>query len=255
MKKFLLSIAALFSMATASYAIDQDDDNGFGLKLTVGICGDKFGDREFADDVTINGVPVEGNDDDLKVPGMERKNTPLFGLSMDNRWYVAQPGKFGIGITARWLDMSFGKSKIALNGVDMLNGTTVKADFLMPGIVGTYYMNDDMAIDAFISVGPSLTFQTMHMEDENLEKQIKPFASSLGFDIDDTDAEFGASYYFGAAFRYKVFQAGIEYNYAKLTSMDWFEEDDDDDYFSNFLGDVVTTYRRNNFRIFVGFKF
>lgn len=263
MKKLFLLAAALFSMTTASFALEQGDDNGFGIKLNVGLCGDKFGRTEYDTDVEINGQKIDGNNDDFKNPLVERSNTPMFGLGLDSRWYVATPGNFGIAISARWVDFALGKSKIGYNDplgklsndVDVLKGTTIKADVLMPGVIGTYYLGNDMAIDAYYSLGVGLGFQTFKLADENLDAAYQAVASKLGFDIDDTDFELGLSQYLGAAFRYKVFQAGVEFNFAKLKSMDWFEGDDDEEVLGNFFGDLVTRTRRNTLRIFIGFKF
>lgn len=249
MKKLILMATALFSMATAAFAIEQGDDNGFGLKLNVGfVSNDKFGHTR-----------LEGSKELLSSELESRKNTPMFGLGMDTRWYVATPGKFGIAVSARWLDFSFGMSKcysdFAGEKVLLLKGNTIKADFLMPGVIGTYYLGDDMAADVFYSFGPSLGFQNFKFADDHLEAAYETVAKKLGHDIDDVDAEFGLSQYLGAAFRYKVFQVGFEYNFAKLKAMDWFEEDEDEDMFDKMFGDILTYRRRNNFRIFIGFKF
>lgn len=251
MKKLFLLAAALFSMT--AFAQEQGDDNGFGLKLNVGfVSSAKFGQRidEDTRKVIVNDYE-------------KRTNTPMFGLAMDSRWYVANPGKFGIAVDARWLDVSFGFSKcyyedpakILKEDLLLLKGTTVKADLLMPGVVGTYYLGNDMAADVFYNIGTSLAFQNFKYADDDVQKAYEDIAKFLRHDIDDVDAELGISQYLGAAFRYKVLQAGFEYNFAKLKAMDWFEEDDDETWDEKWYDNIVTHRRRNNFRIFVGFKF
>lgn len=121
------------------------------------------------------------------------------------------------------------------------------------GAIGTYYLDNDMAVDLYYNIMPNV-FVTV--ED-----------AGDGSDSDATFA-FGASHRVGAAYRYKVFQAGFELKLGKLKVQDWGQDDtpvvEGDDEFSelanqlanqvsSMLGDqkVVT----NSFRIFIGFKF
>lgn len=252
MKKLFLLAASLFCM-TASFAQEQGDDNGFGLKLNIGLVSNaKFGQRVDEEDKKVIENEFE-----------KRTNTPMFGLAMDSRWYVANPGKFGIAVDARWVDVSFGFSKcyyedptgILKNDLLLLKGKTVKADLLMPGVIGTYYIGNDMAADVFYNIGTSLAFQNFEFADEDVENAYKDIAKKLRHDIDDVDAELGLSQYLGAAFRWKVLQVGFEYNFARLKAMDWFEEDEDETWDEKWYDNIVTHRRRNNCRIFVGFKF
>ena len=76
--------------------------------------------------------------------------------------------------------------------------------------------------------------------------------------LEDTSWGFGFSHFIGAAFRYKVFQAGVEYNIATLKSVDWFDDSDNDanEYVENYINTMTDTKTKfNNFRIFLGFKF
>lgn len=222
MKKLFLLVATLFSLATTALAkdLDQGEDNGFGLKFTVGICGDKFGAQKFD-------LGSGYQDEWTKIEGIS--NTPLFGLSMDNRWYVANPGDFGVAISARWLDLSIGKSTFSVANQEF-EATNVQLGLFMPGVIGTYYLDNNMAIDAFYSIG-------------------------AGFGIQSSDADtnwgFGYSHYLGGAFRYKFLQAGVEYNIAPMKSIDWFSDDEEVT-----INDIAATKTRfNNLKIFVGFKF
>lgn len=232
MKKILFAVAALFSMAT-SFAQKQGDDNGLGVRLNVGICGSTFGDESLYE--TSSGKLIESYsyaDDTWK-----RHNTPLFGLSVDNRWYIAKPSNGGIAIDARWLDFGFGKSTFTYDGEkDDDYYTTLKMDFLMPGVIGTIYLANNMAIDAFYNIGPSMV----------IEKE-----KSTEDDESYTNAEFGLSHYLGAALRYKMFQFGVEYNISKPKTVKWF--DDDEEYEEEDL--TFCRIKRNNLRIFVGCKF
>ena len=55
------------------------------------------------------------------------------------------------------------------------------------------------------------------------------------------------SHYFGTAFRYKKFQAGLEYNIAKTEYL----IGERDEYNSP----MIAKYNMNNFRMFLGLKF
>ena len=248
MKNFLLSVAALFSMATASFAQEQGEDSGFGLKLHAGITGAKYGSVKMEGD--FMGFDLGGGSDWVE-PGEGVKNKPLFGASIDNRWYVANPGNFGIGITARWLDLSIGKTTfeddVAATGmkdVETIESkcTNVQVGMIMPGVVGTYYLGNEMAIDAFYTLGPT----------------VGVYAVKAGDEYDDASFEFGVSHFVEAAFRYKVFQAGVEYNIARLKSQDWGNDDEEDEEDPFGIMDsfsIDTKTKRDNFRIFLGFKF
>lgn len=261
MKKLFLLAATLLSMSV--FAQEQGDDNGFGLKLHAGFCGEKYGSVKTDVDLGF------GLDADSEAEIDEnRSNTPLFGMSIDNRWYVANPGNFGIAIDARWLDFGIGKSTWEEEGVEYGKSTNVQAGLLMPGVIGTFYLGNDMAIDAFYNVGATVSISSY---ESTLQNQINDAMNnafgSLGMDVDmdlgsedETQWGFGVSHFLGAAFRYKVFQAGFEYNIAMLKSVDWFDDEPEEDdalgAMVDWVDDTVTTKTRfNNFRVFLGFKF
>lgn len=266
MKKLFLLVATLFGLSSASFAKDlkQGDDSGFGLKLHAGLCIGGFGDTE------IDGKKFSATED-----GEEVKNTPLFGMSIDNRWYVANPGNFGIGIDARWLDLGIGKSTYSVEGIDISKTTNVELGMIMPGVVGTFYLGNDMAIDAFYNIGPSVFVQmgeglidaasdakdaTDKNKNGNLSKEdakdMYNTFDAVNDALDKTYFDFGFSHFVGAAFRYKFLQAGVEYNIAKLKRMDWGDSSADDEGNINIeIGDITTKVNRGNLRIFVGFKF
>lgn len=174
-----------------------------------------------------------------------RSNKPLFGASIDNRWYVANPGDFGIAIDARWLDVAVGKSKWEKEGVEYLNSTNVQVGLLMPGVIGTFYLGNEMAIDAFYNIGPSVAISAVESSVDN----------AIYDALDDTKWGFGFSHFLGAAFRFKVFQAGVEYNFAHLKSVDWFD-DEEEDSLNNAVNSLAETKTKfDNLRIFLGFKF
>ena len=113
MKKVFLLIATLCSMSSVSFAQEQGEDNGFGLKFHAGFYNEeKYGLVEVEEDGGLFGNLMDAAEDAAKEEaGYETKNIPLFGMSIDNRWYVANPGNFGIAIDARWLDFGIGKTR------------------------------------------------------------------------------------------------------------------------------------------------
>lgn len=237
MKKLFLLAATLFSMSV--FAQEQGDDNGFGLKLHAGICGSSYG----AQKVEVDLGPLSGDSEWKK--DENRSNKPLFGASIDNRWYVANPGNFGIAIDARWLDIAVGKSKWEKEGVEYLNSTNAQIGLLMPGVIGTFYLGNEMAIDAFYNVGPTMAMSAVESSLDN----------AIYDSLEDTKWGFGLSHFLGAAFRFKVFQAGVEYNFAPLKSVTWFDDEEEGSVEDAFNSVAETKTKFNNLRIFLGFKF
>lgn len=266
MKKFFLLVATLFGLTTTTFAkdLEQGDDNGFGLKLHAGLCIGGFGDTE-----------IDGKKFSATEGGIDIKNTPLFGMSIDNRWYVANPGQFGIGIDARWLDFGYGKSTFSFKGVDYAKTSNIELGMLQPGVVGTFYLGNDMAIDLFYNIGvcvfvqmdESLIDSANDANDATNKKQsgnytlddaqnLKESYNNVNEALDNTYFDFGLSHFVGVAYRWKFLQAGAEFNIAKLKRMDWGNSTADDEGNVNVvIGESTTKVNRNNLRIFLGFKF
>lgn len=239
MKKLFLVVAAFFAMN--AFAQEQGDDNGFGLKLGVGFGGSSYGTVDYGSVIKIS--DESGS-----------KYTPAFGLSLDNRWYVANPGKFGIAIDARWLDLSiahFGEE----TEFSEVKSNLVKFEMFGPGVIGTFYINDKMAADLYWNIIPSVAITGT---DSKVTTPAFGSVPATEVETEDTEFAFGLSNYIGAAFRFKVFQAGVEYNIAKLKYQDWGKSDDSvEDTMSDFANSILGNYKQNlnNFRVFVGFKF
>ncbi len=258
MKKLLVLALSLMTGFSA-FAGPQGEDNGFGLKLFAGLHGDKYGQ------VDVSGLWSAALDAAIETP----KASPALGFAIDNRWYVANPGDFGIAINARWLDFSFSRLK-SENTVPEWNSKTHKnqnvtytetekyfdISALGGGVIGTYYLDDQMAIDVFYNILPNVMF----------------ISNDPGTGADsEASFAFGASHRIGAAYRFKVFQAGFELKIGKLKCQDWGKDDepkvsDDDDYdYSDIYNEAVDSFNSafgetqkintNNFRIFLGFKF
>ncbi len=262
MKKLLVLALSLMTGFSA-FAGSQGEDNGFGLKFYAGLHGKKYGKPAFSYD----GPGAKELEKEYDKEIEESPNaSPALGFSIDNRWYVANPGQFGIAINARWFDFSYSRlkekytveewDKKAHKNVNVTyTGTSKYFDISMLGVgpIGTYYLSDEMAVDLYYNIMPNV-FVTV--ED-----------AGDGSDSDATFA-FGASHRVGAAYRYKVFQAGVELKLGKLKVQDWGQDDtpvvEGDDEFSelanqlanqvsSMLGDQKAV--TNSFRIFIGFKF
>lgn len=240
MKKFfLLATSAL--LCISSFAQTQGDDNGFGLKLFAGFAGNKYGTAYYED------ISNENRKYDL--PGL--KKTPAFGLALENRWYVANPGRFGIAVNARWIDFSFASKKYDYRVANVkyadTKNTYIKVGLLGAGPMGTFYLNDRMAVDLYYNIMPAMMFNKQ--KNEFVAEQYLPSSDS---DEENEDFNFGisADHFFGAAFRLSILQIGIEYNISRPRYIS-FDDDDDDDYWDYH----VQKFNLNNFRVFVGLKF
>ncbi len=236
MKKLLVLALSLMTGLSA-FAGPQGEDNGLGLKFFAGFHSWKYGQADMG--------ALDAFVDDDAMPNA----SPCVGLAMDNRWYVANPGNVGIAINARWFDFSYASLKQTEEGYNQSYEMKTKffdASALGIGVIGTYYLSDDMAIDAFWNIIPNVLIES---------------TSTEGVSENDVVYAFGASQRLGAAYRFKVFQAGFELKFGKLKYQDWGSDDEADDEYSqmaydmvdNFLGD--TKIKTTNFRVFIGFKF
>lgn len=99
---FLVS-AALLSINV--FAGEQGNDNGFEIKLFSGFTSDSYGTVQTITD----GYNHKIKHDAPEQPGLHK--TPEMGISLGNRWYIFNPGSFGLGIHARWLDFAYAHKK------------------------------------------------------------------------------------------------------------------------------------------------
>ncbi len=226
MKKSLLALATVLGFAfNASAQGGPGEDNGLGLRLNVGIPMGNYGINQY--------VPFFGDMEyDYPVSGVS------FGLTLDNRWYVWHNDKFGAAIQARWLDANFMTGELGVDIPFVENETLAELTNIEGGLLGagpmfTWYLNDDMAIDAYYNFMPSVVYSMM--KDPDAEDDDEGSESNM--------LGFGLAHHIGAAFRYKIFQAGLEYRIGKF-------EIEDVDLSSNKMDASM-----NSFRINLGFKF
>ena len=213
------------------------EDNGFGIRLNVGFQG---GTSYLSADAPFFGKMSEP----YNIDGTS------FGLTLDNRWYVWHNDKMGAAIQARWFDANYfsGELNYDLGPFNMFDlGPSIDYKQIDGGVLGvgpmfTWYLNDNMAIDAYYNIMPTVAYaQVSTVEDiENA------WGMPTG-ETEETESNYwgaGISHHIGAAFRYKIFQAGLEYRFGKIKDMDEFDLDTES-----------MDCSLNRFKINLGFKF
>jgi hypothetical protein len=112
-------------------------EKGFSLKFSFGFPPSQY-----------------GFDGDLPIPeGLQLSNT--YGLELGNQWYFYTENNIGIGLDINWIEVSYGKANISdfiLGDIDMV---TIEGSLLEFGPVGTFAINDILALEAYYNLRPS----------------------------------------------------------------------------------------------------
>lgn len=181
----LILCAGLFTtVAAKKNSSGKAIKNGFGISLVTGIPSANFGTSV---DATV--------DSEYQFP-------ILIGLQLGNRWYIAPQEKFGFGIMVNWFDVSMAATSFS-SQVSDITRATFDCTFIEFGPIGTFAINEDMAIDAYYNLRPTLLISGETSTPTNVSSS----SSSTTFGY----AGFGASHAIGAAFRWKVLNVGLEY--------------------------------------------
>jgi hypothetical protein len=215
--RLLIAIALLMCAGLTTYAQkDRTLTNGFSVNLVLGVPSAAYG-VEDADDI----------DDEFKLGA-------LFGVQIGNRWYFNPSETSGFGLMVNWFDFTL-SAKGGSEGSTDWGRAVMDISFLEVGPVGTFALSDEMAIDAYYNLRPTVLSSAVVIE------------SSFG---DETYgyAGFGISHAFGAAFRYKVFNVGVEYVVGGINAAGTYSGDYNVD-----LEDQKI--KANSFRIMLGVKF
>ncbi len=233
MKKALLAIAAVFGLSPNASAQKAGEDNGFGIRLNVGFQG---GTSYLNADAPFFGKMSEP----YNIDGTS------FGLTLDNRWYVWHNDKMGAAIQARWFDVNYlnGTLGYDLGFFDIdsdIDIMSINGGLLGVGPMFTWYLNDDMAIDAYYNIMPAVAYSQIKSTEE---KYSSVFGTYDEVESEENYLGFGISHHIGAAFRWKVLQAGLEYRFGKIKDM---EEVD--------TSSLSMDQALNSFRINLGVKF
>lgn len=236
MRKFLFICFSLLFCVNV-YSEEKRADNGFGVKLFVGIPKNGYG---MPIDNKINGCIA-----DLLSP----ERSPTFGLSIDSRWYLTKPGKWGLAINARWADVSYSYYRAkcyTMNFSPWENQYIIKTGHytsvidlsaLGVGLLGTYSFNEKMGLDLYYNVAPNLMILRQDVSDQ------------FPFEYNKHIFALGAAHYVGLGFHYKIFQVGLDLKLARPEFKDWGDEKNLNE------NDPETRFRTTNLRFFVGFKF
>lgn len=251
MRKFVLSIAALLCIHFSATAQAPGEDNGMGLKLHAGIPNGSYG---IPGTIRVEEKGLRGSEE-FELSGTQ------FGITLDHRWYLWHNNHNGIAINAHWLDMgsTFGEMELKRKetrpmgyeyeetGQASMDVTVLEAGFLGVGPIYTFYPGLGFSVDAYYNIVPTAMF-TLYEEN----------------DLDDMSyGGFGFTHNLGVAFRWLIFQGGVEYRFGKI-EMECLTDfaDDFDQYYSDdsrysFGYDDKFTYKSNmeNLRFFLGLKF
>lgn len=216
--KRILTVLAVIGALTASTQLKAQDDhatkNGFSINVELGIPSKEYG-------------AVNASD------GFEYGLN--YGLQVGNRWYLKRFDKGGVALMANWFSYSMAR-KSEGSGIYQLEAATVEMTFVELGAMYSHPLNDDMAIDGYYNLEPTLIASAMVDNNDN------------GIAL----AGFGFGHAFGAAFRYKVLNIGLEYHLGSINGSYSGLGDISDNDLTGFGDDKVST---SHIKILVGVKF
>lgn len=177
MKKsiFILTIVILLGGLTEGFAQkNRTLSKGFSIKAQLGFPTANYGTIEDVDD--------------------EFKFGPSYGLQIGNQWYFSPKENYGFGLMVNWFDVTFTRKKTDIAGAEFDRAST-DYSLLEFGPVGTYALNEEMAVDGYYNLRPTIMATAYQLEGEDAE----------GY------GGFGITHAFGAGFRYNVLYFGLEY--------------------------------------------
>jgi hypothetical protein len=212
MKRIVIFLAVILFTATTATSFAQKSrtlSKGFSINFISGI------------PVSPYGYAIGGD--------VSSDYGKLFGLQIGSRWYFSPGEKFGAGLMVNWFDItasykSFQNSSEAVVCADV--------SLFEVGPVATFALTNDIALDGYYNLRPT-GYAVGYTYDEGANLEM--YAGS------------GISHAFGTAFRWKVLNVGLEYNFGaiKISNTDSESYDAENKYKFNI----------NNFRIMLGVKF
>ncbi len=120
----------------------------------------------------------------------------IYGLQVGNRWYVKRFEKSGIAVMANWISAGFTQKKA--HGI---TATGIELTFVEVGGMYSYAIGQDMAIDGYYNLEPTILIT-------DAVNQYKDGNEGIG--------GYGFGHALGAAFRYKIFNVGLEYHFGSI---------------------------------------
>lgn len=155
-------------------------ENGFSLKFSFGFPPSQY-----------------GFDGDLPIPEeLQLGNT--FGLELGNQWYLYHGDNFGLGLDINWLDVVYGKEKYNDSFIGELNRITMEGSVLEFGPVGTFAINDILAIEGYYNLRPTYMVSYIYENSDDYVLLRKfSFLHGFGFGLRVKFLYFGYEYTFG----------------------------------------------------------
>lgn len=173
--------------------------------------------------------------------GKYESGDPTYGLGFDFevgsyfRFAKIQDGKFGIGMRASWLSLSYTS---LTDGPDKWRVGQIRPVHLGPQF--SFALNEEMALDAYYILGFNLTNEFGAIDDP-INNQDYGISSTLT----------GLSHEIGFAFRYQMYSLGFGYRMGKLSQMMMVVDGETID--QQFLDEGK--FSVNTWRMALGFKF
>ncbi|TAH26607.1 MAG: hypothetical protein EAZ07_03880 [Cytophagales bacterium] len=163
----------------------------------------------------------------VSVPGAPSSSSFQTNLEIGNQWYFAKTDKYGIGLKVSWFQFGYGSKSEDLLG-KTLRTYNIDLRFIKVAPMFSYAINDDMALDAYVDLSPTVIIQGNEL------------IGSIGA---------GLLFVPGARFRYKKFAFGFDTSIGSMNTASTFVDDDTDF--------EIPDYKASYFipRIYVGFKF
>lgn len=155
-------------------------------------------------------------------------------LQLGNQWYFVRNSaeNLGFGLNVSWL--TFGASSYKVDATNQtLNAFDLYISPLRFGPMGTYAINEDMAIDGFFDLTPALHYGQI--------------AAANNSSSDDPThlILYGFTFTPGLKFRYKKLMVGAEYNFGNINAT--YKVDGQDD--------INTKVKFSSIRFLLGMKF
>jgi len=130
-------VISLFLISYQSQAQQRMLNNGFSLKFSFGFPPSTY-----------------GFDGDLPLPeDLLVENT--YGLEVGNQWYFYTGERFGIGLDVNWVDLTYAREKAYNPTLGYANRITAEGSFLEFGPVGTFAINDIIALEGYYNLRPT----------------------------------------------------------------------------------------------------
>ncbi|MDO9254112.1 MAG: hypothetical protein Q7U54_01270 [Bacteroidales bacterium] len=232
MKKNILLIAMILLVGITTSLFAQKDrtlSNGFSVNLIIGFPSSNYA---LTSDGKMDGYSMLDSD----IMGSDYKLSSLFGVQIGNRWYFKPKEKYGFGLMVNWLDFAMGVKSGTIDGTEWARAV-IDFSFLEVGPVGTFVLADNLALDAYYNLRPTVL------------SSATVFTSSGEEDFTYAYVGVGVSHAIGAAVRYKIFNFGMEYTLGSINSKGTFSGSSSDETLDDQKNMV------NSFRLKFGLKF